>query len=68
MSRFGANFDRAQAAWENQLPPGYDDPEYEEDCEDGECGECEPCCIKAAEAYEEDRAEALYEAKKERGY
>jgi len=57
---------RCQAAYDNQLPSGYDDPEYEEDCEDGECGECKPCCRKASESYEEDRAEALYEQRKER--
>lgn len=67
MSHTCKGFDAAQRAYDNQLPPGYDDEEYADDCEDGTCGECEPCCRKAKESYEEDKAEAIMEARRDKG-
>lgn len=61
-----SNFDRCQRAFDNMLPPEYEEPDYEEDCEDGECGKCYPCVSEALEAYEDARGEYLYEQKKER--
>ena len=44
-------FARAQAAYERMQPPGWDDPDYAEDCDDGTCGECRSCVTAAADDY-----------------
>lgn len=60
-------FDRAQAQYEAQLPPGFDDPEFEVDeCDDHDCGQCRWCVTEEAEAAMDAAAEAKYEARKER--
>ena len=62
---FNNSFARAQAAYDAMLPPEYDEPDYAENCEDGLCGECELCAKAAKEAFDEDRAEAMYQRIKE---
>jgi hypothetical protein len=54
-------FAAAQRAYEAQQPPGWDEPDYAEDCEDGTCGECKPCVTQAKEDWLETQAEAKWE-------
>lgn len=58
----------AQMAWDNMEPPGYSDPDYGDDCDDGHCGECRLCAEEAKVAHEEGKAEEAYEARRERWY
>jgi hypothetical protein len=66
MDRLHQSYLRAQAAYEAQLPPGFDEPEVAEDCEGEFCGECLKCIVANAISAEEDAGEAEYERRKEK--
>ena len=59
-------YEAAQRAYDRQLPPGYDEPDYDDECEDGQCGECKTCITDEAEYRAELAAEAKWETRHDR--
>jgi hypothetical protein len=54
-------FEAAQRAYENQQPPGWDTPDYDDDCDGHDCGTCEACVTYQAEYAAELAAEAAFD-------
>ena len=52
----------AQRAYDNQLPPEYDNSGHDEDCDDCECGQC---ISDRQQDYEDMKADAAYDRMRE---